>query len=149
MLETADGTYSFERTDEVIIVDIDGTIALRGNRDPYDLTSVSQDKPNITVIDILDILNSGTHCERVFVSGRSEVCRAETTKWLEEQGFMYPILFMRKSNDYRADEVVKKEIYETKILPAKVWCVFDDRNRVVKMWRELGLTCLQVAEGDF
>ena len=27
--------------------------------------------------------------------------------------------------------------------------VLDDRNQVVKMWRENGLTCLQVAEGDF
>ena len=27
--------------------------------------------------------------------------------------------------------------------------VLDDRNRVVEMWRSLGLTCLQVADGDF
>ena len=28
--------------------------------------------------------------------------------------------------------------------------VLDDRDQVVKMWRnELGLTCLQVAEGNF
>jgi hypothetical protein len=27
--------------------------------------------------------------------------------------------------------------------------VFDDRNQVVKMWRERGIVCAQVAEGDF
>lgn len=27
--------------------------------------------------------------------------------------------------------------------------VFDDRRQVVRMWRELGLTVFQVAEGDF
>jgi hypothetical protein len=27
--------------------------------------------------------------------------------------------------------------------------VLEDRNSMVKKWRELGLTCLQVAEGDF
>ena len=27
--------------------------------------------------------------------------------------------------------------------------VLDDRKQVVDMWRSLGLTCLQVADGDF
>ena len=27
--------------------------------------------------------------------------------------------------------------------------VFDDRNQVVDMWRQNGLTCFQVADGDF
>ena len=27
--------------------------------------------------------------------------------------------------------------------------VFEDRASVVKMWRDLGITCLQVDEGDF
>lgn len=36
------------------------------------------------------------------------------------------------------------------VVPTKeILCVLDDRNKVVKMWRELGLTCLQMAEGDF
>jgi hypothetical protein len=28
-------------------------------------------------------------------------------------------------------------------------CVFDDKTKAVKMWRDLGLTCFQVAQGDF
>ena len=28
-------------------------------------------------------------------------------------------------------------------------CIFDDRNKVVEMWRRLGITCLQVDDGDF
>jgi hypothetical protein len=31
----------------------------------------------------------------------------------------------------------------------KVAMVFDDRNQVVDMWRSNGLTCFQVAKGDF
>lgn len=27
--------------------------------------------------------------------------------------------------------------------------VFDDRARVVRMWRKAGITCFQVAPGDF
>jgi hypothetical protein len=30
-----------------------------------------------------------------------------------------------------------------------VFCVVDDRQKVVDMWRENGLTCFQVAPGDF
>ena len=30
-----------------------------------------------------------------------------------------------------------------------VFAVFDDRNQVVDMWRDNGLTCFQVADGDF
>ena len=30
-----------------------------------------------------------------------------------------------------------------------VFLVVDDRQKVVNMWRDLGLTCVQVAPGDF
>jgi hypothetical protein len=46
--------------------------------------------------------------------------------------------------------VVKREIYRNLIEPKhNVWFVLDDRNSVVKMWREIGLTCLQVEEGNY
>jgi hypothetical protein len=57
---------------------------------------------------------------------------------------------MRKYGDFRQDSIVKREIYERFIAPDyDILCVLDDRNSVVSMWREIGLTCLQVAEGDF
>ena len=30
-----------------------------------------------------------------------------------------------------------------------VICVYDDRQKVVDMWREIGLTCMQVAPGEW
>ena len=133
--------------DDVIIVDIDGTIALKGNRDPYDYALVAEDKPNKKVISVVMQLENWN--DVVFVSGRSEICRNDTVRWLAQIGFEQPELYMRELNDYRSDEIVKKEIYAKRIFPRNVLCVFDDRNKVVKMWRELGLTCLQVADGDF
>jgi hypothetical protein len=57
---------------------------------------------------------------------------------------------MRDEGDHRSDEVVKKEIYENYIAPWwDVVCVFEDRNRVVKMWRDIGLLVAQVWDGDF
>jgi hypothetical protein len=59
-------------------------------------------------------------------------------------------LLMRPEGDHRSDEVVKKEIWEKKIKPwYDVVAVFDDRDRVVKMWRDEGLLCVQSYYGDF
>lgn len=57
---------------------------------------------------------------------------------------------MRKTGDYRKDCIVKEEIYRKDIEPIYdiLFCV-DDRKQVVDAWRELGLTCLQCAEGNF
>jgi hypothetical protein len=130
-----------------IIVDIDGTIALRGERDPYcweDVINDEQNKPIIGLVMQLEQFN-----DLIFVSGRKDICRNDTIVWLELCGFDDFELHMRRADDNRPDEIVKKEIYEKHIYPRKVRWVFDDRNKVVKMWRELGLTCLQVADGDF
>lgn len=63
---------------------------------------------------------------------------------------MPTIHILRGFNDYRDDPIIKQEIYETYIKPyTDVDYVFDDRDRVVKMWRDIGLRCLQVQEGDF
>jgi hypothetical protein len=57
---------------------------------------------------------------------------------------------MRNNEDYRNDFMVKEEIYLEKIAPYYlVKLIFDDRDSVVKMWRSHGLTCFQVADGDF
>ena len=54
-------------------------------------------------------------------------------------------------DSYTADEELKKS-WLLKYYPDyknKIFCVLDDRDRVVKMWRDLGLTCFQVAQGNF
>ena len=57
---------------------------------------------------------------------------------------------MRPEGNNEKDSIIKKRIYEDHIKGKfNVEFVLDDRNQVVEMWRELGLTCLQVAEGDF
>jgi hypothetical protein len=87
----------------------------------------------------------------VFCSGRDEVCRAETAAWLDLYvDVPYEGLFMRPEGDSRKDAVVKREIFDREIRDRwRVIGVFDDRQQVVRMWRALGLTVFQVAEGDF
>jgi hypothetical protein len=90
----------------------------------------------------------------VFLTGRPEKYRAATRVWIHEkvgliQGLHYE-LYMRPDGMYDCDTTVKKQTYLDKIRPSyNIDFVLEDRNKVVRMWRELGLTCLHVAEGDF
>lgn len=144
----------------VWLVDVDGTVAIReeGGRGPFDWDRVGEDQPHEPVIRVVRALIL-TGDEVIFVSGRNEVCRRATWHWLTAHvtGHVWenrsPQLVMRPDTDrwrYAPDDELKRWIYNTAIAPLyDVVGVIDDRTRVVAMWRSLGLTCLQVAEGDF
>jgi len=87
----------------------------------------------------------------VFMSGRMERCRADTEAWLVKHHFpAHAALYMRAEGDYRSDDIVKAELLQRVIADGfKPRMAFDDRDRVVKMWRDNGIPCAQVAEGDF
>lgn len=139
----------------VFLVDLDGTVALRdetvpGCRSPYDWSRVGEDLPNTPVITVVQALATAGH-RIVYMSGRSEECRAATGAWIAQHiGVAGEALHMRAHRDHRPDDVVKRELYERHIKPRyTLTAVLDDRAKVVRMWRELGLTVLQVADGDF
>jgi predicted kinase len=134
----------------VVLVDIDGTVALMTNRGPFDWKRVGDDAPNPAVIAAVRAMHAAGNAI-VFCSGRDAVCRPETEAWLElHVGVPYEGLFMRPEGDSRKDSIVKREIFDREIRDRwNVIGVFDDRQQVVRMWRELGLTVFQVAEGDF
>lgn len=137
-----------------IVVDIDGTVALMGSRSPYDTTTVDQDQPHTDVIDVVSALSS-TVDRVIFLSGRDEECRDLTEAWLREHVVERRLmsdyeLHMRPAGDRRRDSIVKAELFDRHVRDEyRVLVVLDDRKQVVDMWRSLGLTCLQVAEGDF
>lgn len=60
-------------------------------------------------------------------------------------------LRMRKAGDHRDDVEVKREWLHEIEPPEwnRLTAVFDDRSRVVEMWRAAGVPCFQVAPGDF
>lgn len=84
------------------------------------------------------------------LSGRKESAREYTKEWLKYNNILYDKLLMRKDNDDRKDAIVKKEIYDNIIKDNyNVLFVLDDRDSVVKMWRDEGLDCFQVYYGNF
>lgn len=156
--------------ERVYIFDIDGVLADCSHRlhfiqkEPQDwdgfYSNMDKDKAILPNKETLRNLRNALHGYPtkgiLFVTGRTEKYRQLTMSWLKENiwgrfgELSSDMLFMRKNNDYRPDYVIKKEIY-TEQLKDKydVIAVFEDRKQVVEMWRELGLTCYQVCEGEY
>ncbi len=137
-----------------LICDLDGTLALLNGRDPYNASTCEQDLVNAPVAALVaQCADAGDTI--LFTSGRSDAHREQTLRWLAQLGYHQQgarsfVLLMRKAGDNRKDAVVKQELYKQHIAGCyTVKFVLDDRSSVVELWRSLGLTCLQVAEGDF
>ena len=148
---------------KAIICDLDGTLALKHDgRSWYDASTSDLDNPNKPVLALLRFvqeanwhgLNQEQNCQIIFLSGRQEKDREPTEKFLEKHRLNRYPLFMRTTDDFRNDTIIKKELYEENIKGNyEILFVLDDRNSekspVVDMWRELGLACFQVADGNF
>tara|TARA_Y100000385_G_scaffold219949_1_gene229476 strand:+ start:334 stop:744 length:411 start_codon:yes stop_codon:yes gene_type:complete len=134
---------------KAIICDLDKTLALF-KRDPFKTEDCLSDIVNVPIKNIVNFFNNNNY-DIIIVSGRHEKFKDITLKWLKVNKINYTEIFLRENKDYRSDDIVKKEIYLNKIKNAwVVEFVLDDRDKVVKMWRnELNLTCLQVNYGDF
>jgi predicted kinase len=139
---------------KAVIIDIDGTLALRTNRGPFDESRYSNDIVNEPVHWLIKTLPYNVTL--LFLSGRkgTPVGSASTVSWIQNNidvGGRQISLMMRDKDDNRGDDVVKKEIYETRIKGRyNVKFVLDDRDKVVKMWRdELNLPTFQVYWGNF
>lgn len=151
---------------EVIICDLDGTISLMKGRNPYDYHRVNEDLPEWRLISMLKSL--ADHYPIIFLTGRdgTDECKELTVEWITKNFMAKKIelfqdngklfrewnwdLYMRAPGDKRPDWEVKYEIYDKFIAPNyQVINIFEDRDSVVKMWRDKGLLCSQVYWGNF
>lgn len=131
------------------IFDLDGTLACIGDRSPYDGKACGVDKVNVSVKKLLDAVKAQGH-EIIIFSGRNGDSINETEAWLKANDIHYDLISMRPAGDFRKDNVIKHEMFNRYIKDQyNVLFVVDDRDQVVNLWRSLGLTCLQVAPGDF
>lgn len=153
-----------ETLPKAIICDLDGTMALMNGRNPYDASTCDQDLPNIPVVETIKLFQQAGY-NVIFCSGREDKYKEPTERFIQQyfsqeiydiglksfRPFSCPYhLFMRKTGDQRKDAIIKKEIFDNNIRDKfNILFVLDDRNQVVEGWRDMGLTCFQVAEGDF
>jgi hypothetical protein len=112
------------------------------------------DKPIFEVITIARALANGWHTV-VYSTGRSEDTRGLTRDWLGKYRLPdYDNIYMRTTGDWREDFVVKSELLDKillhyKVTPEELGGAFEDRQQVVKMYRERGVKVFQVADGNF
>lgn len=141
-----------------IICDLDGTLAIIGNRSPYDASQCDKlDRLNEPVAKVIRKFARDGH-QIIFMSGRSREHEEPTRRFLKQHGFVLAdedprsgaLLHMRAERDTRKDSIVKQELYEQHVAGKfNVEFCIDDRDQIVDMWRSLGLTCMQVGEGWF
>jgi hypothetical protein len=148
---------------KTVIFDLDGTLALIDERRAlatkpdgkinwvvfFAPENIQLDKPNWPVIESFKALQDAGFIVGVF-SGRDDISRVETKEWLIDHGIQPDFLRMRKNGSFTPDDKLKKLWLDDLIKDGHdVMCVFDDRDKVVKMWRDNGITCFQVAPGEF
>jgi hypothetical protein len=86
----------------------------------------------------------------ILLSGRQEEVRPHTERWLAANKIRYDELWMRGIDDRRGDDTVKAELFDAHVRNRyNVRMVLDDRDRVVAVWRRMGLACWQVNYGNF
>ena len=144
-----------------IVFDLDGTLADTAHRVHYleqkpkdwgGFFAAAKDDPPIAVTCkvFLRLHMASTVDDHVGIwTARPERFRRDTLEWLNRQGLWHAHveLRMRPEGDYRHDTIVKGEWLAES--PWRPDVVFEDRARMVEFWRSQGITCYQVASGDF
>ena len=143
-----------------VIVAIDGTLADCAHRLPHIqkrpkdwdafFAAAPADPPIAPIVEVVRAMARAGH-RIFFCTGRPAEYGAPTQQWLRDVlGWWPDPLFIRAAGDRRDDQIVKRELLaEIRALGYDPVLAIEDRSRVVKMWREEGLLCAQVAEGDF
>ena len=147
-----------------IIFDLDGTLANIDARRKlatkpngkldwdifFDPSNIKLDVPNEPVVKIAQMFAENGYTIIIF-SGRSDRTKYSTRSWLSNNRVPFQKLVMRDSNasHFVPDEILKKDMLDKHADIDDVFLVVDDRNKVVDMWRSLGLDVFQVADGDF
>lgn len=135
---------------DAVIFDMDSTLAhMQGRRSPFEWKKVGLDSVDEKVREIVRVYkNSGYKI--IIVTGRDGLSLKPTEDWLNNNNIPFDYLYTKPENDFRKDVITKTEIYEEYIKGKfNVLAVYDDRSVMCKKWRELGLKCCQVMEGDF
>ena len=149
---------------KIVIFDLDGTLALidkrraistkdKGKMDWdtfFDPKNIDLDLPNTPVIKMAQMLKSQGF-DIVIFSVRSDVTKQATLDWFDKNDVPFDFIQMRDNANHFLKDSKLKKIWLARFFPDKddIFAVFDDRDQVVDMWRDNGLTTFQVAKGDF
>lgn len=142
----------------LVIFDLDGTLADGTHREHYVTRPVGEknwksyfaecdkDSPKLGIVKTFRALKAAGHDVEIW-TGRSDEVADKTSAWLSEHGLDGVPIRSRAAGDHTPDDELKRAwLHERGRVPS---LVFEDRARVVAMWRSEGITCCQVEPGDF
>jgi len=128
--------------------------------------NIKYDKPIPAIVNLIQTYEDKAY-KIVIFSGRNDRSWNETIAWLKRYEIPFDLLVMRpdkfksKSSPvadgnpatgdmrFMPDEILKKKMLDEFVDIDDVLFVVDDRQKVVDMWRDLGLVVLQPAPGNF
>jgi hypothetical protein len=142
-----------------VIVDLDGTLADVGHR-RHLVTGAKRDykrfhelcafdPPNEWCVSLVKALREAGY-RIVLLSGRSQAVERQTLEWLEKHlGTLdnLQLVLLRPERDYTPDVALKRRWVE-RYGVERILMAVDDRQRVVDMFRSLGIPCLQCSDWD-
>lgn len=131
-----------ESKPKAIIVDVDGTIANKCDRSPFEWDKVGCDTPRLEIINMIRAFARSYGATPIFLFGRDSVCRDITQGWINSHAYMDKDqeLYMRAEGDMRKDTIVKEELFWEHIEPTyNVIGAFDDRPVIIRLWHKLGI----------
>lgn len=146
-----------------VIFDLDGTLALIDTRRKlatkpngkidwktfFNPENIKLDEPNFPVIAAFQAMKAAGYRVGIF-SGRDSISRVETEQWLSDFKIQPDFLRMRQQGSFTKDDTLKKQWLDEELeMGHIILCTFDDRDKVVKMWRDNGIVCCQVNYGNF
>lgn len=142
-----------------VVFDLDGTLAkidhrvhhVRGGSRNWKqfFAECVNDLPNEPAIEALKAHCDALHRVEIW-SGRSDEVRQQTEDWLSDVGIdPFRLTRMRAAGDHSPDVDLKRSWLHSLHESERPNLIYDDRRRVVDMWRDEGITCFQVAPGDF
>lgn len=146
---------------DTYVFDLDGTLSdgrhrlhllpskdIANRTDSWDAFNLAADG-DMPILDNIRLMNELYQFGKriIILTGRSDVAKHLTIKWLWEHGCNYNDIIMRPASDHRRDIEFKEEKLKEVGLERIVAC-FDDLEHVAKHIRKLGVTCHLVTHYD-
>jgi FMN phosphatase YigB (HAD superfamily) len=143
---------------KAFVFDIGGTLTNEEHRDEWTDEKVDADPSGYDKVVKGDTPKPGVEAllrgiakdyDIVLLSCRTAKARKAQEEWLHNEKLPYAELIMRKHGDAREDDVVKEDLYNSKIKGKyKVIGVFDNKKKNSKLFKRLGLESYQLRDEE-
>jgi ribonucleotide monophosphatase NagD (HAD superfamily) len=138
-----DGTLADITTRKKAAIRPDGSLNYRIFFDPM---LVDSDTPIQANIDRIQNHRDIGH-EIVILTGRSDRTKEATIAWFKKHGVTYDRLIMRPESNHQDDAVWKRGVMNTYLDKTKCVLVYEDRPKVIREWRAMGIAVVDCGDG--